>query len=219
MPLTKLFRMSIIGSIKIMAPFLAVGVIVAFVVSIVQVGWKVSTKPMQPKLDKFNPISGFKRMFSKMIPVFELFKSILKIALIAYVAIVDVNKQKDNLFILYEIPLSQAIVLCGTIIIDTGLRISLVYLIVGILDWAYQKHRFNEEMKMTKQEVREEFKNTEGNPEIKSRQRSRMREASQRRMMQDVPKADVVITNPTHLSVAISYDSETAKAPGCTSKR
>lgn len=208
----QLFRMSIIDSIKIMAPFLAVGVIVAFVVSIVQVGWKVSTKPMQPKLDKFNPISGFKRMFSKE-SVFELFKSILKIALIAYVAYSYVNKQKDNLFILYEIPLSQAIVLCGTIIIDTGLRISLVYLIVGILDWAYQKHRFNEEMKMTKQEVREEFKNTEGNPEIKSRQRSRMREASQRRMMQDVPKADVVITNPTHLSVAISYDSETAKAP------
>ena len=208
----QLFRMSIIDSIKIMAPFLAVGVIVAFVVSIVQVGWKVSTKPMQPKLDKFNPISGFKRMFSKE-SVFELFKSILKIELIAYVAYSCVNKQKDNLFILYEIPLSQAIVLCGTIIIDTGLRISLVYLIVGILDWAYQKHRFNEEMKMTKQEVREEFKNTEGNPEIKSRQRSRMREASQRRMMQDVPKADVVITNPTHLSVAISYDSETAKAP------
>lgn len=149
----QLFRMSIIGSIKIMAPFLAVGVIVAFVVSIVQVGWKVSTKPMQPKLDKFNPISGFKRMFSKE-SVFELFKSILKIALIAYVAYSCVNKQKDNLFILYEIPLSQAIVLCGTIIIDTGLRISLVYLIVGILDWAYQKHRFNEEMKMTKQEVR-----------------------------------------------------------------
>ena len=183
----QLFRMSIIESIKIMAPFLAVGVIVAFVVSI-------------------------KRMFSKE-SVFELFKSILKIALIAYVAYSCVNKQKDNLFILYEIPLSQAIVLCGTIIIDTGLRISLVYLIVGILDWAYQKHRFNEEMKMTKQEVREEFKNTEGNPEIKSRQRSRMREASQRRMMQDVPKADVVITNPTHLSVAISYDNETAKAP------
>ena len=90
----QLFRMSIIGSIKIMAPFLAVGVIVAFVVSIVQVGWKVSTKPMQPKLDKFNPISGFKRMFSKE-SVFELFKSILKIALIAYVAYSCVNKQKD----------------------------------------------------------------------------------------------------------------------------
>ena len=117
------------------------------------------------------------------------------------------------MFILYEIPLSQAIVLCGNIIINTGLKISLVYLIVGIADWAYQKHKFNEDMKMTKQEVRDEFKNTEGNPEIKSRQRQRMREVSQRRMMQDIPNADVVITNPTHLSVAIAYDNEKAKAP------
>ena len=98
-------------------------------------------------------------------------------------------------------------------IIGAGLKISLVYLVVGIADFIYQKYRFNEEMKMTKQEVKDEYKNTEGNPEVKGRQRQRMREASRRRMMQDVPKADVVITNPTHLSVAISYDSETAKAP------
>lgn len=209
---SQVFRMTIVDSLKIMAPFLAVGVVVALLISIVQVGWKVSTKPMQPKLDKFNPINGFKRMFSKE-SLFELVKSILKIGLITYVAYTCINDQKDNLFILYEIPLSQAIALCGSVIIDTGLKISIVYLLVGILDWAYQKHRFNEEMKMTKQEVKDEFKNTEGNPEIKSRQRSKMREVSQRRMMQDVPKADVVITNPTHLSVAISYDNEVAKAP------
>ncbi len=84
---------------------------------------------------------------------------------------------------------------------------------VGIADYAYQKFRFNEEMKMTKQEVKDEYKNTEGNPEIKGRQRQRMREASRRRMMQDVPKADVVITNPTHLAVAIKYEPELNKAP------
>ena len=83
-----------------------------------------------------------------------------------------------------------------------GLKISLVYLVVGIADFIYQKYRFNEEMKMTKQEVKDEYKNTEGNPEVKGRQRQRMREASRRGMMQDVPKADVVITNPTHLAVA-----------------
>lgn len=199
-------------SIKIMFPFLLIGAVVALLVSIVQVGWKVSTKPMQPKLDKFNPLNGFKRMFSKE-SLFELVKSILKIVLICYVAYTCIRDEQDNLFILYEVPLSQAILLCGSIIIDTGLKISLVYLVVGIADWAYQKHKFNEEMKMTKQEVRDEFKNTEGNPEIKSRQRSKMREVSQRRMMQDVPKADVVITNPTHLAVAIAYDNETAKAP------
>ena len=117
------------------------------------------------------------------------------------------------MFILYEIPLKQALVLVGNIIIDTGLKISLVYLIVGIADFVYQKHKFNEDMKMTKQEVKDEYKNTEGDPQIKGRQRARMREASQRRMMQDVPKADVVITNPTHIAVALKYDAEVSKAP------
>lgn len=209
---SRILRQALISSLQIMIPFLIVGVAVALFGGIVQVGWKVTTKPMQPKLDKFNPINGFKRMFSKE-SLFELLKSILKLGLIAYVAYSCVNDQKDNLFVLYEIPLNQAIALCGTIIIDTGLKISLIYLLVGILDWAYQKHKFKEDMKMTKQEVKDEFKNTEGNPEIKGRQRSKMREASQRRMMQDVPKADVVITNPTHISVAISYDSDRAKAP------
>ena len=209
---SRIFRQALVSSLQIMMPFLIVGVAVALVGGIVQVGWKVTTKPMQPKLDKFNPINGFKRMFSKE-SLFELFKSILKLGLIAYVAYSCVNDEKDNLFVLYEIPLNQAIALCGSIIIDTGLKISLVYLLVGVMDWAYQKHKFKEDMKMTKQEVKDEFKNTEGNPEIKGRQRSKMRETSQRRMMQDVPKADVVITNPTHLSVAISYDSDQAKAP------
>jgi len=208
----QVMRMSMVDSIKIMCPFLIIGAVVAVLISIIQVGWKVSTKPMQPKLDKFNPINGFKRMFSNE-SLFELVKSILKIVLIVYVAYSCVKDQKDNLFILYEMPLSQAIKLCGSVIIDTGLKISLVYLIIGIADWVYQKVRFNKEMKMTKQEIRDEFKNTEGNPEVKSRQRSKMREVSQRRMMQDVPKADVIITNPTHLSVAIAYDNETAKAP------
>ena len=93
------------------------------------------------------------------------------------------------------------------------MKISLVYLIVGFADFIYQKYRFNEDMKMTKQEVKDEYKNTEGNPEIKGRQRQRMREASRRRMMQDVPKADVVITNPTHLAVAIKYEPEVNRAP------
>ncbi|MDD6194231.1 MAG: flagellar biosynthesis protein FlhB [Lachnospiraceae bacterium] len=203
--------------LKLMAPFLIGGFVVAIVISIVQVGWLVSTKPLEPKLDKFNPINGFKRIISKD-SIFNLFKSILKIALIFYVAYTCIKGQKNNLFMLYEIPLKQAIALIGSIIIDTGLRISLVYLIVGLADYIYQKRRFKEDMKMTKQEVKEEYKNTEGDPQVKGRQRQRMREASQRRMMQDVPKADVVITNPTHISVAIRYDASQESAPTVLAK-
>ena len=108
--------------------------------------------------------------------------------------------------------------LCGTEIINAGLKISLVYLVIGLADFIYQKYRFNEDMKMTKQEVKDEFKNTEGDPAIKGQQRKRMQEASQRRMMQDVPKADVVITNPTHFAVAVKYDAQKNDAPVVVAK-
>ncbi|MCR5272166.1 MAG: flagellar biosynthesis protein FlhB [Lachnospiraceae bacterium] len=212
-----LFQAIIIDSLKILAPFLLLGFIVTMVVNILQVGLKVTTKPLEPKLDKFNPINGFKRILSKD-SLFELFKSIVKIVLIAYIAYTSIRGNTDDLFILYDIPLTQAVILCGDIIINTGLRISLFYLIVAFIDFLYQKHKFNEEMKMTKQEVKDEYKNTEGNPEIKSRQRQRMREASQRRMMQSVPQADVIITNPTHYAVALKYDIKVAKAPVVVAK-
>ena len=193
-------------------PFFIFGLAITFVVSIYQVGWKVTTKPMKPKLDKFNPINGFKRMFSSE-SLFELLKSILKIILIIYIAYTSIKDEADSLFILYEIPLKQAILLVGEVVLNAGLKISIAYLMIGIADYIYQKYKFSEDMKMTKQEVKDEFKNTEGNPEIKGRQRQKMREVSQRRMMQDVPKADVVITNPTHYAVAVQYDAEKAKAP------
>ncbi len=193
-------------------PFFLIGVVIAILVSVVQVGWKVSAKPMEPKLSKFNPINGFKRIFSKE-SLFNLVMAIVKIVLIALIAYFSVKDKVNELFILYEISLNQAISLVGEFILDTGLKISLVYLIVGLTDFIYQKHKFSEDMKMTKQEVKDEYKNTEGDPQIKGRQRRKMQEASQRRMMQDVPKADVVITNPTHFAVALKYDAETAKAP------
>lgn len=198
--------------LQLLLPFFVAGVAVCIIVTILQVGWKVTTKPMKPKFDKFNPINGFKRFLSKD-SLFELFKSIVKIFIIAYVAYTSIRKNADELFVLYDIPLVQAIILCGQIILDAGLRIAFVYLILGIVDLVYQKHKFHEEMKMTKQEVKDEYKNTEGSPEVKSKQRQKMQEASRRRMMQDVPKADVIITNPTHISVALQYDSNTAKAP------
>ena len=128
---------------------------------------------MQPKLDRFNPVNGMKRIISKD-SVFELFKSLIKIALILYIAYTAIKDHENDLFILYDIPLNQAIALCGDVIIGAGLKISLVYLVVGIADFIYQKYRFNEEMKMTKQEVKDEYKNTEGNPEVKGRQRQRI---------------------------------------------
>ena len=196
----------------IVLPFFLFGFVITFLVVLIQVGWKVTAKPMEPKLSKFNPISGFKRIFSKD-SLFELLKSIVKVVVIALIAYNSIKDEADNLFMLYDLTINQAIGLVGNFIINTGLKIALVYLAVGALDWFYQKHKFNEDMKMTKQEVKDEYKNTEGDPQIKGRQRTKMREASQRRMMQDVPKADVVITNPTHFAVALKYDAMAGRAP------
>ena len=202
----------ILNWMVIVLPFFLFGVVVTLLISIYQVGWKVTTKPLQPKLSKFNPINGFKRIFSKD-SLMELVKSIIKIGLIFAVAYSQVNKHQNELFILYELELNRAIALIGSLILDTGLKIGLIYMIVGIADFMYQKHKFNEDMKMTKQEVKDEYKNSEGDPAVKGQQKQRMREASQRRMMQAVPKADVVITNPTHLAVALQYEGIQKSAP------
>ena len=193
-------------------PFFVFGPGIVFLVTLYQVGWTVSTKPLEPKLSKFNPINGFKRIFSKD-SIFELLKSIAKLGLISYVVYSNLSEDANQLFILYELDLNQAVALVGQIILDTGLEISIVFIFVGLADYIYQKFKFSEDMKMTKQEVKDEYKNTEGDPQIKGRIRQKMREASQRRMMQDVPNADVVITNPTHFAVAIKYDAETSRAP------
>ena len=203
---------AILELLLIIWPFLVFGFAITFLVTIYQVGWTVSTKAMEPKLSKFNPINGFKRIFSKD-SIFELVKSISKVGIIVYITYINIKDEANNLFILYEISLNQAIALVGEIILDVGFQVAVVFVFVGLVDYLYQRWKFADEMKMTKQEVKDEYKNTEGDPQIKGRIRQKMREASQRRMMQDVPKADVVITNPTHFAVAVKYDAEVSKAP------
>ena len=194
------------------APFLLISMLITIIVVERQVKWKISTEPMKPKFDKFNPISGFKRIFSKE-NLMKLLFSIAKIIIIIWV-IYDYLKDKWSLVMdMYFYTLPQAIALIGETIVNIGLRISFWFLIIGFADYFYQKWKFHEDMKMTKQEVKDEYKNTEGDPKVKGQQRARMRQAAQRRMMAELPQADVVITNPTHLAVAIKYDKEKYEAP------
>lgn len=207
-----LLRIIMLRLLLIILPVFLVGVIVAFVSDLVQVKWHPTTKPLKPKGSKLNPINGFKKIFSAQSLV-ELVKSIAKIFLIAYVTYSYIKDKQPLLFSLYDMPMMQAVNLIGNTVINLGIRISAIYMIIAALDFAYQKYKFNKDMKMTKQEIKEEYKNSEGDPEIKGKIKQRMREASQRRMMQSVPQADVVITNPTHYAVAVKYDPETAPAP------
>lgn len=197
---------------KILAPIFAVGFIISLGGDLVQVKWKPTSKPLQPKLNKFDPISGMKKIISAR-SLFELVKSFLKIILICYVSYSTLKSKQEIILRLYDIPLNLALTYIGDIIINLGIKISAVYMIVGAGDYFYQKYKFNQDMKMTKQEIKDEYKNSEGNPEIKGKIKGRMQEASRRRMMQSLPSADVVITNPTHFAVAIKYDAEASQAP------
>lgn len=207
-----LFGLMLKQVLLILAPILIIGFLVAFLSDLVQVKWKPTTKPLKPKFSKLNPISGFKKIFS-VNSLVELVKSVLKIGLIVYVCFSYLKERWLLLFNLYDMSLMQAIGLAAETMTDLGIRISALYMVIALGDYIYQRVKFSNDMKMTKQEIKEEFKQMEGDPQIKGQIRAKMREASRRRMMQDLPKADVVITNPTHYAVAIQYDPEIADAP------
>ena len=207
-----LLRSMMLRLLTIIAPVLLIGLMVAVICDIVQVKWRPTTKPIKPKFSKLSPVKGFARIFSPNSLV-ELLKSLLKLVVIGYVVYSYLKGRVGQIFLLYDITLNQAIGLIGEIAIDLGIRIAIVYMVIAFLDFWYQKWKFRQDMKMTKQEVKDEYKNQEGDPQVKAKQKQRMREASMRRMMSQLPEADVVITNPTHYAVAVKYDPEKYDAP------
>ena len=212
-----IFIRAMYSVLMLILPILLIGFAVAFVCNIVQVKWKVTTKPLKPKFSKLNPASGIKRIFS-INSLVELIKSILKISIIVYAVYSYLKKNAPSIFLMYGLSLNQGIMQIGNLVINLGFRIALFYMIVAVMDLVYQKVKFKKDMKMTKQEVKDEYKDQEGDPKVKSKQRQRMMEASRRRMMQALPEADVVITNPTHYAVAIKYDPELYDAPYVVAK-
>lgn len=196
----------------ILAPVFLISFAVAFIGDLVQVKWAPTTKPLKPKLNKLSPQNGIKRIFSSK-TLIELLKAVVKITMIAYVVYSYLKDKQEQLYMLYDMAIIPAVQFAGNLVINLGLRISLIYLVIVAFDYWYTKQKFKKDMRMTKQEVKDEYKNAEGNPEVKGKIRAKMREASQRRMMQQLPQADVVITNPTHYAVAIKYDPDTAPAP------
>lgn len=198
-------------------PIMIVGLVVTIVAIVFQVKWKVTAEPLKPKFDKFNPVTGMKRLFSKD-KIMDLFKSIAKVVVLAYVVYSYLKNQWPLIYKMYSYTLPQAIAVIGDTVINVGIRISALFAMIAMFDLFYQKWKYHQDMMMSKQEVKDEYKNSEGDPKVKSQQKQRMQQASQRRMMQDLPNADVVITNPTHLAVAIKYDKDTNEAPVVVAK-
>jgi flagellar biosynthetic protein FlhB len=196
----------------IIAPLFGVAMIVGLIVNFVQVGWKPSFKPLKPKFSRLNPIQGFKKLFSPR-SLIELFKAMIKVAIISAIIYQYLSKEIENIFLLLDMSIMESVRYIGNLAINIGLKIGMFFIFMAVADYAYQRYEHEKSLKMTKEEVKEEHKMSEGNPQVKSKIRQKMREVSMRRMMQDIPKADVVITNPTHYAIAIQYDADVASAP------
>lgn len=207
-----LFKFVLSESAQIVLPLLGMAFAVAFISNILQVGWKPTMKPLQPKLSNISPLSGLKRMFSLKTLV-ELVKSIIKIGIILTIVYFSIRDYESLLFLFYELPVLKTYGLIADIALEIGIKIGVFFIIVALIDYIYQKYNLAKKLKMSKQEIKDEYKLSEGNPEIKAQIKRRMREASMRRMMQDLPKADVIITNPTHFAIAVMYEENTSKAP------
>lgn len=196
------------------AAFLIVGInfILAFIASYLQVGNLFTTDTLQPKLERLNPLEGFKRMFS-LRAVVEFVKSLIKLFIVAMMSYGYI-KDNLNLFLktgeIGKLQFSKAIF---DFSMELGIRMAATLLVLGFLDYLYQAYEYDKNLKMSKQEIKDEYKQSEGDPQIKGKIKERQRQAAMRRMMQDVPKADVIITNPTHFAIAIKYDDSKFDAP------
>jgi flagellar biosynthetic protein FlhB len=201
----------------LLAP-LFLGVMAAgLAVNIGQVGFKVTGKAAYPKLSRVSPIQGFKRLFSVRSFV-ELAKSLLKLAIIGGVVYLSIADKLDDVYSLSDMPVEVLAPIVGILLGRVFLIVSLSLLVIGALDFAYAKYEYEKSLKMTKEEVKEESRQSEGDPKVKSKIREIQFKSAFRRMMKRVPEADVVITNPTHLAVALRYDRAKSAAPVVVAK-
>ncbi len=203
--------------ILVISPLLAAIFITAVLSNIMQVGFMLSAESIKPKLSKLDPIKGLGRLFSKQ-SFMELFKSLLKLAIVGGIAYLTIKSEMKNLTLLGDMELNSIIAYILLTIFKLFIRCTLAMIFMVVIDYAFQKWDFEKKLKMSKKEVKDEFKRTEGDPLIKSRIRSIQMQMARKRMMQAVPEADVVITNPTDLAVALKYDSSVMSAPKLLAK-
>lgn len=192
--------------LKIVMPIMLIICIMGLVVNYAQVGYMFNPALLMPDIKRINPMSGFARIFFSKTALVNLAKSLMKVSIVGYFIYTFIEKQIYILPNFVGADVEHGVAFFGDLIIDLGYRVGLVMLIIAVFDYYYQWYSHNEGLKMSKQEIKDEFKQTEGNPQIKGKIRAKQREMAMRRMMQEVPKADVVVTNPTHFAVALRYE-------------
>jgi flagellar biosynthesis protein FlhB len=201
----------------LLAPIFLGLVLASVLANYIQGGWIFSTQRLAPDLNRLKLFAGLKRMFSGNSLV-ELGKCLAKVAVIALVAYFSLRQKLPSLLPLLRQDVGQLAAYLKSSLLQISGRIVVALLVIGLLDYLYQRYRHEKSLRMTKQEVKDEMRQSEGDPRLKSRVRSLMRQMATKRMIAEVPAADVVITNPTHLAVALKYDSAEMVAPQVVAK-
>lgn len=202
---------------KMLGPIFAVMIAIGVISNVAQVGFLLTLHPLKPDFSRVNPFEGAKRLFSPRSLV-ELGKSLVKLAVVGYVVWRVLQDRMYQILLLPTLPWQGGVSTVIGMVFDLLIWSGSVLFALALLDYGYQRFSFERSIRMSREEIREEFKQTEGNPVIKQRVRQLQRAVAQRRMMQAVPKADVVITNPTHFAVALQYDAKTMRAPRVVAK-
>lgn len=215
--LTNVFLSLSMEAMVLLAPLFLVAVLGALAGPLMLGGVVLSSKALAPDFNRINPLAGLKRIFSVQ-GIAELVKSVLKALLVGGVVYWVVVHQQDALFALLSQPLERGLISFGDILLFAMLALVSGVALVAAIDVPFQLWQYHSKLRMTKEEVRQEHKEQEGDPHVKGRIRSQQREMARRRMMADVPKADVVVTNPTHFAVALKYDSGQMGAPQVLAK-
>jgi flagellar biosynthetic protein FlhB len=210
--LLRFFDEAMLDALWLLAPFLGLLLAAALIAPMALGGWAFSTEALQPRLSKLDPLKGLRRMFSVRSLV-ELVKAMAKFLLVAAVAVAVIWMQMGDFIQLGGESLQPALAHAADLLTSAFLYVSAALILIAGVDVPFQMWDHNRQMRMTHQEIRDEMKDTEGKPEVRSRIRQLQREAAQRRMMEAVPKADVVVTNPTHYAVALKYDPKNMRAP------
>ena len=194
-----------------------VAMVVGTAAAVLQVGWKPSLESLSVKWERFNVVKGVTRLFGRR-SLFQMARDVLKLTLIAVVAYYAIDAEQDQMPHLIDLSPAQTASALGAMSLRVGFKITAALLVIAALDFAYQKWDFEKTLRMTRQEIKEETKQLEGDPQIRARVRHIQREMSRRRMMDDVAKAHVVVTNPTHLAVALRYRRDADAAPVVVAK-
>ena len=200
---------------RILLPFFVVLILAALLSNMVQVGFQVSAHPLKPNFSKlkFDPATIMKKVFFSKQVAMNLFKSLFKVSVIGVISYVVIRSDFEKILMMPDISIAMAAQITLVAAFKIVLLTTLAMLILSIPDYFFQKYEFIESLKMTKPEIKEEWKETMGDPHLKARLKEMQREIAMKSMIKDVPKADVVVTNPTHFAVALKYDMETMYAP------